>query len=131
MNGKVVLYCLFALMTITAISAASGIPGIIVLNIRPDADKHGRQPVIFNHQLHENSTGDCVKCHHELSQSYSENDVNKCSTCHVEKKNDNCLSLKDAYHRMCITCHKKIQSTGKKVPLYCGECHKHGKSSGE
>ena len=66
------------------------------------------QPVKFNHKLHaEMAVMDkgCVTCHH-----YSPNDdIPPCDECHGGEKNSANLrqpSLKGAYHRQCLSCHR-------------------------
>ena len=65
--------------------------------------------VTFNHTAHQGRT-DCTTCHHtgEFSQ---------CKSCHgVDSA---APKAKDAYHKTCKNCHKKL----KKGPTKCKECH--------
>ena len=68
------------------------------------------KPVIFSHELHasmSDMSGGCTLCHH-----YSEKtgEIPACSKCHKEKTdftNLNEPSLKGAYHRQCLGCHRE------------------------
>ncbi|MBC8213126.1 MAG: hypothetical protein ISR90_00305 [Candidatus Marinimicrobia bacterium] len=67
-------------------------------------------PVIFAHQLHASMSGmsdGCAMCHH-----YSETDakVPACRTCHETVNISSDLhkpTLKGAYHRQCLNCHRE------------------------
>lgn len=68
------------------------------------------KPVIFSHDLHasmSDMSGGCTLCHH-----YSEKtgEIPSCSKCHKDKTdlaNLNMPSLKGAYHRQCLGCHRE------------------------
>jgi len=125
------MICIIMIMLYLVATALYSNPVSIKLDIRNGASGKGRNPVSFDHNRHENTIGDCAKCHHELSVQNAEYDVNRCSTCHVDKKAGKSPALKDAYHMMCISCHKKVTSCDMIVPLYCGECHNAGKDTGD
>ncbi len=92
----------------------------------PAFKTHQRPPAIFIHDKHNEKAGldDCSICHHlyengklvEGGMSVGE----PCSECHkLTKTKDNKIPLMEAYHKMCIGCHKKRG----KGPMACGECH--------
>ena len=68
------------------------------------------KPVIFAHELHasmSDMSGGCTLCHH-----YSEKtgEIPGCAKCHDNKSDIHKLeepSLKGAYHRQCLGCHKE------------------------
>jgi hypothetical protein len=68
------------------------------------------KPVIFSHELHASMSdisGGCTLCHH-----YSEEtgEIPSCGECHEEKSDItklNVPSLKGAYHRQCLGCHRE------------------------
>jgi len=66
--------------------------------------------VIFSHELHASMSemnGGCTLCHHYSEKS---GEIPACSKCHKEKAdftNLNEPSLKGAYHRQCLGCHKE------------------------
>jgi len=68
--------------------------------------------ITFNHASHQAAFKDCATCHHKGL------DAGSCKTCHLAKKGD-APKAKDAYHKQCKGCHKKM----KKGPTKCKECH--------
>jgi len=72
-------------------------------------------PVPFNHKAHMEMVKPCAKCHH-ADQAGKEQ---KCSKCHGDKTDGKKVSLKEAYHTQCKSCHQKE----KKGPTKCDECH--------
>lgn len=71
--------------------------------------------VTFSHQKH--SVASCGKCHHMGFEGGS-----GCSSCHPkEKTSPSEVSLKDAYHGVCLPCHT---AKGKDVKEGCENCHK-------
>ncbi len=92
----------------------------------PAFKTYQRPPAVFEHDKHNEKAEiyDCSVCHHvyengklvEGAMSVGQ----PCSDCHhLKKTKENKIPLMDAYHKMCIGCHKKR----KKGPLACGECH--------
>jgi hypothetical protein len=78
------------------------------------------QPVQFNHKLHAEMAvmgKGCVTCHH-----YSpSDDIPPCDECHGGEKNSANLrqpSLKGAYHRQCLSCHRDWSHE-----TACNTCH--------
>jgi len=82
--------------------------------------KHQRPLVEFNHKLHAEKL-DCARCHHDFDafRNNRGGEGQTCDSCHKKKADDGLLSLKDAFHFQCITCHQPL----KKGPVTCGECH--------
>ncbi len=92
-----------------------------------DFDKLERPQVAFEHDAHNEKAGleDCVVCHHGMTddgkQDMEESSEGEpCSSCHAVTRDDGGTPLRRAYHRQCITCHKKAG----KGPVVCGQCHK-------
>lgn len=81
-------------------------PDIVIINKLMKLYK----PVIFSHELHasmSDMSGGCTLCHHYSEKS---GEIPACSKCHKEKAdftNLNEPSLKGAYHRQCLGCHKE------------------------
>ena len=82
------------------------------------------EPVIFAHALHatmSTMSGGCENCHHF---SESEEEIQSCGTsgCHSETNEVNLRmskpSLKGAYHRQCMGCHREWSHD-----TDCGNCH--------
>jgi hypothetical protein len=78
------------------------------------------QPVQFNHKLHAEMAvmgKGCVTCHH-----YSpSDDIPPCDECHGGEKNSANLrqpTLKGAYHRQCLSCHRDWSHE-----TACNTCH--------
>ena len=92
-------------------------PDVVVI----DQLKNHYGPVTFAHRLHSamsEMTGGCNNCHH-----YSEKDgeIPSCRECHLEESDDISISmpsLKGAYHRQCINCHRDWANENA-----CGFCH--------
>ena len=71
------------------------------------------EPVTFSHGMHTLVADDCATCHH-----HSEPDQTPpCKECHGVRLD--IPSLKDAYHRQCMACHREMDMG----PTGCGECH--------
>ncbi|HEX9750972.1 MAG TPA: cytochrome c3 family protein [candidate division Zixibacteria bacterium] len=78
------------------------------------------EPVQFNHLAHANMSGmggDCATCHHYSPPGR----IPPCSECHEASRTEDNLrmpSLKGAYHRQCIACHREWTHDTK-----CTACH--------
>jgi predicted CXXCH cytochrome family protein len=72
-------------------------------------------PFKFTHEKHmEISEGDCKKCHH-----FSGEKTPPCSACHTKDGKGNIkVPLREAYHGLCIRCHKDMAG-----PTSCKDCH--------
>ncbi len=107
----------------------------------PDGADVKKADVEFPHSLHFNYA--CQDCHH-MWEGTQENLACATSGCHdmVESPRDNpdqeILYFKNAYHQLCIGCHKKIKAENRKLemsgkilkeklpnsgPTGCTECH--------
>lgn len=92
-------------------------PEIVVMDQLSDL----YSPVVFTHKLHASMSdinGGCGTCHH-----YSDPDepIPACRNCHPEHSDLADLkkpSLKGAYHRQCINCHREWSHEAS-----CSECH--------
>jgi len=113
----------------------------------PDTIEDPRSAVEFPHNVHFSYT--CATCHHKWD---NESTINGCMTtgCHDlfeapsktkaagTKKELAMRYFKNAYHEMCINCHKEILANNKKLeasyrtleeplprsgPVSCRECH--------
>ena len=78
------------------------------------------QAVHFNHKLHAEMAemgGDCATCHHYSPKGH----IPPCVECHGGEENPNNLNqptLKGAYHRQCLSCHREWSHDTK-----CIVCH--------
>lgn len=66
--------------------------------------------VTLSHKGHIKRNIECTTCHHILEEK-----PKACKACHYSKNLKNRPSLKGAYHRKCLTCHK--------VKKGCKYCH--------
>ena len=79
------------------------------------------QPVQFNHKLHAQMAemgSECAVCHHYSPEGEK---IPPCKNCHGGEKNPSNLrqpSLKGAYHRQCLSCHREWSHDTK-----CIMCH--------
>ena len=78
-------------------------------------------PVSFNHATHANMAemqGNCGLCHHYTG---SDGIIQPCQSCHpdvADRENIDQPSLKGAYHRQCLGCHREWQHENA-----CNYCH--------
>lgn len=79
-------------------------------------------PVVFAHELHasmSDMSGGCTLCHHYAEKS---GEIPACSKCHLDKFDIKTIdepSLKGAYHRQCLGCHREWSHENA-----CQFCHK-------
>lgn len=110
------------ILFITAMAALLVVP--LSHGARADAISIGElskiyEPLKFTHDKHMEIEANCSSCHH-----YSGQETPNCRTCHnaggdESSKKKNIVGLQDAYHGLCIGCHKKISG-----PSTCSGCHK-------
>ena len=102
--------------------------GPVRMDTNASAFDHLRRPAaLFDHDAHNETAGieDCAVCHHvwedgKLVADESSEDT-PCADCHsVEAGPDNSVSLANAFHTQCRSCHVDRGSG----PLLCGQCHK-------
>lgn len=85
-------------------------------------------PTEFNHKNHsETYKIDCKLCHHTDSNPAEK--ATKCHNCHdsageIAAEKGGGMKAMDAYHKLCIDCHKKENEGGKNAPTKCNDCHK-------
>lgn len=92
-----------------------------------------RPGVRFNHVLHA-GLADCTSCHHSYvwkddkrSNDWSPSDKTRCNDCHEVRNSSIQPDLPDAYHQLCIGCHKDRPDKKQKIgPVMCADCHKKG-----
>lgn len=79
-------------------------------------DKYQGAP--FNHKKHADTLKDCKVCHHTWKEGEK---VKKCVECHTK---DSKLTAKNAFHKNCRGCHRKLKKEGKPTgPTACTKCH--------
>jgi len=75
--------------------------------------------VTFTHEMHVEFADSCASCHHHSPAGVTP----ACSACHPKAKKvegtQDKLSLKAAYHKQCMDCHRDMGSG----PMKCTECH--------
>jgi hypothetical protein len=87
-----------------------------------------REKVIFHHDRHYGSGIDCLRCHHRYEKGVNVlvheellpgTAAVSCVSCHRTER-----ALERAYHRMCMGCHRDMNSEKIKTgPVMCGHCH--------
>ena len=128
----------------TAGPAKGKMPGKVILGTL--ADRY--RPVAFDHAKHVGMAGSCAECHHQhegdraltctgchrmdaavFRKNVDLARIRPCGGCHPAKDNPGnpgMPTLKAAYHRACIQCHRDVGSVGKD-PKGCTEtCHESG-----
>jgi predicted CXXCH cytochrome family protein len=98
----------------TNVSSSENVPEIFTL---------GRlakiyEPVAFSHEAHTLMAEDCATCHHH-SEAGQTPSCNKCHDASSASKESGIPGLKDAYHRLCMGCHREMEMG----PTGCAECH--------
>jgi predicted CXXCH cytochrome family protein len=80
-------------------------------------------PVKFSHEIHTKKLkNDCSVCHHK---DQNPKEPQACTACHPPKEAEGATKVaKDAFHKLCQTCHKENVAKGVKAPTKCAECHK-------
>ncbi|MCB2186611.1 MAG: cytochrome c family protein [Deltaproteobacteria bacterium] len=123
------------LILLWSLVLAAGLAGValaqddvMTLALKP-AGADQRPPVVFTHAAHAEFV-DCQTCHHDFDQ-YMNNkngDGGNCADCHGPKPTaQNPVTLTQAYHQNCKTCHQRLLAQGKKTgPVTCGDCHRRG-----
>ena len=102
------------------------------------------RPVDFDHAKHVGISGSCAECHHQhdgghlscsnchridaadFRKNLNPARIRPCGECHpatYHSENPGLPTLKAAYHRACLNCHREVGSVGKD-PKGCTEfCH--------
>jgi c(7)-type cytochrome triheme protein len=117
-------------------------PDDITLDDNEVFTSRSRPAVEFPHLLHFDDAGiECSECHHRFQDG--ENIVDdseleegaagiKCSSCHKSEAgfrfkpdlDPTKRTLRQAYHRMCMSCHRQLKKENKKAGFVtCGGCH--------
>lgn len=108
--------------------------GVLTLE-PPDSVEPKRSPVEFPHARHFNYA--CMDCHHQWSPE--DGPIQSCGTsgCHEldtppEPANgdDAILYYKNAYHNLCLGCHREIKAFNKKVATTMGGAEDQIRSNG-
>lgn len=90
-----------------------------------DAYKVKKPAVTFDHKKH-STDFKCKECHHKPAADGNKNPP--CGSCHKTEKVEKTPSIKEAFHKNCVDCHKaKVKadpSLKEKVPTTCVKCHK-------
>lgn len=87
----------------------------------------------FDHEAHKGYSSGCLDCHHDPS---IEPEPTSCKECHQAQGDETMLSLRDANHKRCASCHEDMfagklngcaecHSLSKDGTVYpaCGSCH--------
>jgi hypothetical protein len=104
---------LIAIAVAMAFAASMAVAGDPPTQTTIDKGMDKKSGVAFNHANHVDRA-DCFKCHHA---SKTKEEIKSCFECHG--KDESAPSVKDAFHKSCIACHKE-QAKG---PTKCKECH--------
>lgn len=122
-------------------------PVDIVLDNQSVFTNRERSAVAFPHMLHIDMGIECRDCHHRFKNG--ENVVDEfnlyegaggieCAECHKSEPgfryqpdlDASRRTLQQAYHRMCIGCHRRLLKENKEAgPVTCGICHPRSKEA--
>jgi len=76
-------------------------------------------PVLFKHKNHVDETKiECAACHHKKPEEPA-----SCYSCHKKDKEGDAVKAKDAFHKLCVVCHKEKKAADVNPPVKCKECH--------
>ncbi len=107
---------LLAFMLAAALILARSAPD----EARLDKVKDKLPPVLFPHKKHvEEIKAECAACHHDNPK-----EPVSCFSCHKKGKECEAPPAKDAFHNLCISCHKENKDKNKNPPTKCLDCHK-------
>jgi hypothetical protein len=116
----VLLASLFGIVISHAQKAVDEGPAVITLEDYAVSE----EAVTFTHKNHGKSGevgADCMTCHHKSNKFVT---PGKCSECHKVEEVDEVLNHTQAFHMLCIGCHKKeIIAGSEAVNLTCDSCH--------
>jgi len=102
----------------------------VAISIDNEASYHSkeRSAVYFPHENHM-ETYECLDCHHDYQDGENildEDDLDEdgsaaCAACHSK---DTSVTLKSAYHRQCMGCHRRLnKQEDAALPITCRDCH--------
>lgn len=99
----------------------------VIVLVHDELGMHERPAVKFNHEKHQEVVSECTRCHHDYD-NYMNNvggEGQACSECHGKTGGDNGVTLVNAFHLQCKTCHKALIARGRNSgPVMCGQCHR-------
>ncbi len=116
-------------------------PDDISLDDKVVFTSRSRPAVEFPHIQHIDAEIECSDCHHRFKNGENvvdegelEEDAEgiKCSSCHKNEAgfrfrpdlDPTKRNLQQAYHRMCMSCHRQLKKENKKAGSFtCGGCH--------
>lgn len=123
MNRTLRLLMVSALLFLAALPALAENQALVSAE---DFAQKRRPQALFDHELHEGFLN-CERCHHDYDQ-YGNNtdpDGRNCNECHTVIPGNNPVSLEDAFHGKCKTCHETMNAKkAAQPPVLCGQCHK-------
>lgn len=92
-----------------------------------------RKPFGMDKSLHfrhiKTTKGGCGACHHEYDAAakkrvYVRGNESSCRYCHLNRAEENRMSMREASHVACIGCHSGLAVQGKSTgPMECAGCH--------
>ena len=136
--GWMVILGIGTLLWVVNLSAQ---PDDIVLDDQSVFASRSRPAVPFPHIQHIDAEIECNSCHHRfkggeniVDEGELEEDAEgiKCSSCHKSEPgfrfqpdlDASKRNLQQAYHRMCMGCHRQLKKEKKKAgSVTCGGCH--------
>ena len=116
-------------------------PDDILLDDQSVFTSRSRPAVAFPHMQHIDAEIECSECHHKfkagenvVDEGELEEDAEgiKCADCHKDRPglrfspelDATERTLRQAYHRMCMGCHRQVKKENKKAgSVTCGGCH--------
>ena len=117
------------LLVLLSLAAAYAQEAEIILKSPDGSRTQSRPAVTFPHEEHMDQL-DCLQCHHKYKDGVNILDEDAleegnadllCSACHTD---DAKIGLRQAFHRECMGCHRKLRLEGKPTgPELCGQCH--------
>jgi hypothetical protein len=125
MRHKTTIYLMVTLMSLFILSVSMPAAGQNTPPASVSLSLEGAKmpPVSFPHSTHIDKVKlECVTCHHKDKDGKG---YRSCEKCHLVKEvKEGAPIARDAFHKLCQTCHKERAAKGVSAPTKCNECHK-------
>jgi len=115
----------FIVLILAFVIALSAQSKNIIISSRNYFKQKQRPDVSFPHQLHMDNDIECDVCHHDYKKDQTYSSDKGCAYCHGRKSGKDVYDPMQAFHLLCIGCHKNlIHNREKSGPVMCGKCHR-------
>ncbi len=116
---RTIAYCLAAVMLVVGVVCYAAFPKKTPEEPIRIMLKSTGGNVLFDHKVHLADSGygiACEDCHHDIENAGDK--PSPCGKCHKADNAEEAPKLSDAFHKLCVTCHKEGGG-----PVNCAQCH--------